>query len=372
MRYAVISDIHANATALQAVLGDALAQGTRRVICLGDVVGYGPQPQETLDLIRRTAAVTLAGNHDDAVSGRQDAEDFTDLAADAVKRHRKALSAADLAWLRNLPYECEFDVAVAAHGDFTDSPRFNYVESEADAAANFQATDAQLLFVGHTHVPAVFLTGHSGRTYRIDAQDFCLEDGKRYLVNPGSVGYPREVDGTCQSSYAIYDSEARTVCFRHLPFAVSSVMQRDTPRRRRRLRALALPLAAVLAAGLICAYLFRPGNDPQADGPIAFAATDADPALLLDTKTLTLSPTQRIVRANLKVDKSCTPATLTIDFHDASGNHIDRTTLPPVKGQSTRAVRIPRNAATARFTATKPTAGANTRIVSFAPAAGVK
>ena len=214
MIYAIVSDIHANLDALDRVLADARACGAERVVCLGDVVGYGPRPAEAVARVREACAATVAGNHDDAVSGRMDAADFIDLAGDAVRRHRDALSPDALAWLAALPYSASIEGAALAHGDATDPAKFYYVESEDDARANFEATDAQLLFVGHTHVPCVFLTGASGAVYRITAQDFTLEDGKRYIVNPGSVGYPRETDGKCMSSYVIYDSAEKTVCSR--------------------------------------------------------------------------------------------------------------------------------------------------------------
>ena len=103
MKYAVISDIHANLQALDAVLADAEAQGAEKTVCLGDVVGYGPLPAETLRRVRAAAETVIAGNHDDAVSGRISADDFIDLAAEAVRRHRLALSETDIAWLRSLP-----------------------------------------------------------------------------------------------------------------------------------------------------------------------------------------------------------------------------------------------------------------------------
>ena len=142
MRYALVSDIHANVEALRRVLADATQNGVNRVVCLGDVVGYGPLPAETLSLVRKTAVVVLAGNHDDAVSGRGSAEAFNGLAADAVTRHREALSSDDLAWLRALPYTCELDGAVAAHGDLVDPPKFFDVDDAEGAAANFAATVA--------------------------------------------------------------------------------------------------------------------------------------------------------------------------------------------------------------------------------------
>ena len=246
MIYAILSDVHANEMALKAVLADARGRGAGRVICLGDVVGYGPEPEKAVGLVRRSAAATVAGNHDDAVSGRLDPADFIDLAADAVARHREALPPESLDWLKSLPYTFAEGRFACAHGDFTEPTAFNYVTDEDEAAANFAARTEQLLFVGHSHVPGIFLTGTSGRVYRLDPTDFVLEDGKRYIVNPGSVGYPRSDGGVCESTYVLYDDKTGTVLFRRLPFTVSSVMQ--TGRNPRRLRKRVLAAAALVVA----------------------------------------------------------------------------------------------------------------------------
>ena len=174
MVYAIISDVHANAIALSAVLEDARRCGAKKLLCLGDVVGYGPEPESTVSTIRARAAFTLAGNHDDAVSGRLDASDFIDLAADAVSRHREALSEENLAWLKSLPYTYNGKSFLCAHGDFTSPRTFEYVSNEQEAAANFAATKAQLMFLGHSHVPGIFLTGASGKVYSLSPTDFTL------------------------------------------------------------------------------------------------------------------------------------------------------------------------------------------------------
>ena len=368
MKYAIVSDIHANESALRHVLADASAAGAERVICLGDVVGYGPLPQETLALVRRSAAVTIAGNHDDAVSGRQGAEDFIDLAGDAVRRHREALDADSLAWLRTLPYTCDLDGAVAAHGDFTDPKAFNYVENEEVAAANFKETDAQLMFVGHTHVPGFFLTGQSGTVYRMNAQDFTLEDGKRYLVNPGSVGYPRETNGQCFSSYVIYDSTARSVFFRQLPFSVSSVMQRGVNPRRRK---VGLVLAALALAVAVGAFFVRARKQTVIQRETVEVVSKVDRSLVLEEKTLTLTPSARFVRANLALEKSEGPVDLHIDFKSATGETVgsfDKT----VKGSSRERIKIPVDSLSAHFTVLKPDADARPKINAFAPTAASK
>ena len=365
MRYAIISDIHANESALRHVLADAAAQGAEQVICLGDVVGYGPLPKEALALVRKSCAVVLAGNHDDAVSGRQGADDFIDLAGDAVKRHRDALSADDLNWLKSLPYACETDGALAAHGDITDPPLFNYVENEQDAAANFNATDAQLTFVGHTHVPGLFLTGQSGTVYKVGPQDFALEDGKRYIVNPGSVGYPREQNGTCQSSYVLYDSTDRTVSFRFLPFAVSSVMQRGTNPRRRVGIAAALVLA--LAAVVSSAFLFISKPPVEKETIVEVAKAD-DPALVVSRKQLTLTRSMSCVQANLLLDRKADPADLLVEFKSTTGDVLLQKSFT-VSGSARQRIKIPDGAVSAHFTVLKQKPGDRPGLVSFAPSA---
>ncbi len=216
MRYAIISDIHANEDALRVVLTDARDERVDRIVCLGDVLGYGPDAVAALELIYREAHICLAGNHDDAASGRFPDEDFTEFALAAIKRHRAALAQKALEWLKTLPYVCEMDGFACTHANFVKPEEFDYILEAADAKSSFDVREEQLLFAGHTHEPCVFVLGASGVAHKLEADDFVLEDGKRYIVNPGSVGYPR--NGDCRSGYCIYDTAARTVYFRSLPF----------------------------------------------------------------------------------------------------------------------------------------------------------
>ena len=220
MRYAIISDVHANETALRAVLADAADARAEKLICLGDVLGYGPDPVAAHELLYRRAHVCLAGNHDDAVSGRFPVEDFTSFAAAAVARHRAALAPSALDWLRHLPHVCDFPGPAGgfacAHGEFSDPTRFNYVLEPSDARPSWRARAEPLLFVGHSHKPGIFVLGTSGEPHALEPMDFVLEPGKRYLVNVGSVGYPRS--GVCRSFYCLYDDGTGTVSFRSLPF----------------------------------------------------------------------------------------------------------------------------------------------------------
>lgn len=371
MKYAVLSDVHANEDALRRVLADASVLSVDRIVVLGDVLGYGPRPQEALNLVRRTAALVLAGNHDDAVSGRLSAEDFIDLAEEAVLRHRAALDAPSLEWLKALPYTAEFAGARAAHGDFTDPRRFVYVDTEAAAAENFAHVTGQLLFVGHTHVPGLFVTGGSGKVHRLAPQDFALEDGKRYVVNPGSVGYPREEGGVCRSSYAIYDSVARTVVYRFLPFEVSSVMQRDGAPRHR-MTAFRLAVGAACAAVLVGAGVWfaasgrrRPcARDAAASAPAA--AEEAARSLVLETRSLTLAPKTRKVRANLKVDGDAAPVVLAIAFKSPAGEVTGEVTVT-VKKSACQPFKVPAGSVTAHFTVSMQQPLDRPRLISFKP-----
>ncbi len=361
MRYAILSDIHANLEALDRVIQDAQAQGVEQFICLGDVVGYGPQPAPAVARVRAVCAVTLAGNHDDAVSGRNPADAFIDLAGDAIARHREALSADDLAWLKTRPWTCELaGGAVCAHGDLCDPAKFYYIEDEADAAANFKASAARLIFVGHTHTPEIFLTGHSGTVYQIEPQDFTLEDGKRYIVNPGSVGYPREAHGQCFSSYVIYDSTEETICYRRLPFSVASVMQRGKAPRKMRWGLLA---AYAFAIGILCATLTWLLT-PVTEVPL-------DPALIVAEKVLVPLPSHNRLRANLVLERGSAPVQLKIAYlgHDQQTLAAEEI---PVKASSTKALKLPKGTTRIKLTATRLSPDAAVKLQKFDPSVSVK
>lgn len=324
MRYAVISDVHANVEALERALADARGLGVDEIVCLGDIVGYGPLPAEALALVRANCETAIAGNHDDAVAGRFDVESFNDLAHDAALRHRGALSREDVAYLSSLPYTCRFGEAEAAHGDFTKPEEFLYVNSREAAAANFAAADAPLLFVGHTHVPCVFVRNEDGTVERMEADGFSLERGKRYLVNPGSVGYPRDAGAGASSTYAIYDTVERMVVFRRLPFYVGSVMQRGAeapaPRRARAFYFIfaALAIAALAAAGVAVWFAAAAVDGDGDDASVEYVA----PALLIDSQTIDIPIDCRTIDPGLKLAKDSAPVLLQIVYLDGQGREV--------------------------------------------------
>lgn len=219
MRYAVISDIHANRQALEAVLIDAGAVGVDGIICLGDVVGYGPEPAEVLQIVHAKVDHILLGNHDAAVSGRLDPVNFNPNARRLVEWTATQIDGKARRFLGALPAVLAGDGFRCAHAELAMPRRYGYIIEAEDAIASWEACSEPLLFVGHSHQPGLFVTGKSGRAYAIDAQDFQVEHGKRYIVNVGSVGQPR--DGDVRASYAIYEQDAGTVYFRRIPFDVN-------------------------------------------------------------------------------------------------------------------------------------------------------
>jgi len=156
MRYAIISDVHANLHAFEAVLADISTQRIDKVICLGDAVGYGTQPVEVLDLVRSRVDVMLMGNHDAAVAGLTDTSEFSDGALLSLESTKPKLDKSAMLYLSELPYDYITPEMACAHADLVSPGDFNYVRTAKEVEACFEARGEQLLFVGHTHKPTVF------------------------------------------------------------------------------------------------------------------------------------------------------------------------------------------------------------------------
>lgn len=216
MRYAIISDLHANRQALSAVLTDIDSLGVDRIICLGDVVGYGPAPADVLETAYTRVHDFVLGNHDAVVAGSMDADAFNDAAREAIEWTAAQLDRKAARFFRDVPAVIEGDGFRCVHGEAIMPLRFGYILETKDALLNFDAFDDRLLFVGHSHCPGFFVTGESGRVYPVDPEDFRVEEDKRYIVNVGSVGLPR--DGDARACYCIFDAEQRGVYFRRVRF----------------------------------------------------------------------------------------------------------------------------------------------------------
>lgn len=227
MKYAVVSDIHANKQAWTAVLLDIRSLGADAIICLGDVVGYGPDPSEVLQSLYENVNHFCLGNHDAVICRKLDPSLFNEGARAIIAWTKEQLSQDAVKFLRSLPLTLDGDGFRCAHGDFSQPAAFHYIIEPEDAAASWFAVPDRLLFVGHSHRPGIFLLGASGIPRYAEPQDFVVEDGRRYLVNVGSVGQPR--DGEARASYCLYDTEENSVRWRRIPFdidAYRSAMER--------------------------------------------------------------------------------------------------------------------------------------------------
>ena len=223
MRIAVLSDIHGNLEALDAVLADADRVGAEAIYSLGDIVGYGPSPAACVEAVRRRAAVSLAGNHDAAVAGLTSLEEFNEFARWAVEWTVARLDAGQLEYLAGLPYTHRGGDVLLAHASPVEPERWHYIHGLADVHEGFAAFAERLCFVGHSHRPAIYAVG-AGRSAARHGKRAAFRSGVRYLVNAGSVGQPRDRDP--RSSYVMYDADGGSVEIRRVPYPLERTQER--------------------------------------------------------------------------------------------------------------------------------------------------
>lgn len=223
MRYLVLADIHGNLEAFEAVLEHAQQQDSfDEVWCLGDIVGYGPDPGECVRRLQALPHKAVAGNHDLAAIGKLDVDEFNPGAAAAALWTARQLSKQEADYLASLPERREVDGVTLAHGSPRE-PVWEYLLSMGAAEASFAAFPGRLCFVGHSHVPLVFRC--SVATGACDGglmpSDLRLEShGVRYIANPGGVGQPR--DGDPRASYLVYDAQSDVIRHFRVPYPIAS------------------------------------------------------------------------------------------------------------------------------------------------------
>lgn len=239
-RFAILGDIHANLDALNAVLDDCRAQGVTDFLCTGDVVGYNACPRECLKIVRDLGCPVVMGNHDHYVSSRQNLADFNPHAAAVIEWTRKQLAVDDIYFLRDLPFVKTTMGITLVHATMDSPESFGYVFDHLQAEAHFAHQMTPLCFHGHTHCPLIYEKQLSA-VYRIDSSEYTLHLGRKYFVNVGSVGQPR--DGDPRAAYVIYDPKSKALAFRRLEYDVAAAQER--------IRKAELPerLAARLAIG---------------------------------------------------------------------------------------------------------------------------
>jgi predicted phosphodiesterase len=223
LKYAIVSDIHGNIESLERAL--ALIGDEDTVLCLGDIVGYGPNPNECVRMIRARAQNAVLGNHDLAALENFGVEYFNDAARAAITWTQTVLSDDNRSWLNGLSYELRFPDFLMVHGAPVNY--FEYILDKRTAAKAFANTDAPLVFIGHTHIAEYWEQepdGTVGHRHMQNGGELKLKEGHRYIIDVGSVGQPRDLNP--EASFVLYDSEARKVEWMRYPYPISEVQQK--------------------------------------------------------------------------------------------------------------------------------------------------
>jgi len=222
LRYAIFSDIHSNLEALEAVLHDAAEQKCTHYVCLGDIVGYNADPHECVERVRAMDCPAVKGNHDEQASLIESSRDFNELAESAIRWTRDHLSDDDKAWLRELRLQRQVRDFTIVHATLDTPAQWAYVFNNLDAAASFTYQHTTVCFFGHTHVPMAFIRDEGVRRIKID--QLRIEAGKKYFINAGSVGQPRDADW--RAAYCIFDIENDVVELRRVRYQLDAAQNK--------------------------------------------------------------------------------------------------------------------------------------------------
>jgi predicted phosphodiesterase len=221
MRLAIISDIHGNLEALDAVIRDIGTQSVDEIVCLGDIVGYGANPNECTDLV----SVILLGNHDAAAVGTLSTHYFNIHAKIAIEWTAENLTKATVAYLQSLPTQVKKEQSTLVHATPYEPEMWYYITSLEEAAFNFQFFDTRFCFVGHTHIPIIIVLDKEKELYvhQDTVAEFGSLAGCRFLINVGSVGQPR--DRNPNACYGILDTNTKQFAYRRVAYDVAGTQE---------------------------------------------------------------------------------------------------------------------------------------------------
>jgi len=222
MRIAILSDLHANLEATDAVLADARERECTHYVCLGDVVGYNANPHECVEIVQKLECPVVKGNHDEQASLEESSRDFNPLAEMAINWTREQLSDADKEWLRGLPFTRQVRDFAIVHATLDTPERWDYVFNTLDAAPNFTYQHTKVCFFGHTHVAGAFVRDDCVK--RIKADQLMIEPTKKYFINTGSVGQPR--DGDWRAAYCVFDTDKNVVEQRRVKYDLDTAQDK--------------------------------------------------------------------------------------------------------------------------------------------------
>jgi diadenosine tetraphosphatase ApaH/serine/threonine PP2A family protein phosphatase len=226
MRIGIISDIHSNLEALTQSLAALERRRPDRVICLGDVVGYGASVNECCELVRKVSEVTLLGNHDAAVAGRMDYSFYYDAARHALDWTASRIAPDHLEWLRSLPHAHRIENVQFTHGNPISPEAYEYVFAIEQARELLPHLDelADVNFIGHSHLCKAFALNAAGDVAEVVATKFGLRRGYKYVVSVGSVGQPRDCDN--RACFVVYDTVERIVEYHRAAYDIETAAQK--------------------------------------------------------------------------------------------------------------------------------------------------
>jgi len=219
---AILGDIHGNWEALTSVLKDAEGRGATSIVCVGDIVGYNANPSECLDKIRELDCVTVRGNHDHYCAHDESLDDFHPLAASVVDWTREQLSDEQVSYLRGLKLVEQVQHFTIVHSTLDMPEKWGYVFDVFEASAHFTYQTTAVCFYGHTHIPVIF--EKDGRVTRSESRSLRVTLGRKYFVNVGSVGQPR--DGDPRASYVIYHPDRKEIEFLRVVYDIERAQEK--------------------------------------------------------------------------------------------------------------------------------------------------
>jgi predicted phosphodiesterase len=239
MKFAIFGDIHANLEAFQSVIADSEEQGCTNYVCLGDIVGYAANPSECLEIVRAMNCPVVRGNHDEGAASTSLLEELNPLAQRALLWTRDQLNDDQRQWLRELRLVRQVRDFTVVHATLDSPGSWGYVTNRFDAMASFSYQFTPVCFFGHTHTPRFYVKALS--VSLDNSESLRIEPARKYFVNVGSVGQPR--DGDWRSAYALYDHDNQQITIRRVPYDIETA--------QRKIRAAGLPdqLAERLALG---------------------------------------------------------------------------------------------------------------------------
>jgi len=222
MRFAILSDIHSNLEAFEAVLADARARDCTQFVCLGDVVGYNANPHECVERVREMDCPIVKGNHDEQASLTESSRDFNELAEHAIEWTRDNLTEEDKEWLRGMRLQRQVRDFTIVHATLDTPAQWGYVFNNLDAAASFTYQHTAVCFFGHTHVPMAFIRDEGIKRVRIE--QLRIDMTKKYFINTGSVGQPRDADW--RAAYCIYYVDKNVVEQRRVKYDLATAQKK--------------------------------------------------------------------------------------------------------------------------------------------------